>query len=232
MKNIFSVKGITDYLLQVSLIIISLLIATGVNRCNEEKGDRAKLAEYLDDIEQDITQELEVLSRNLVDAENDYADLERSIATIKNSEMDSLQVSLMLCLRVLGRGVFRTFEPTTFDLMTSSGDVLLIDDMDYRRQMANFVDFRISYLKGDLQRHDDLILETARKLSEFLDLACATNTRGGINCLLDEQGYRKDVSNTLVILLRATELRIFHLEVASSYGEEVLRMTREQIALL
>ncbi len=229
MKNYFAVKGIGDYLLQVSLIILSLLIATGVNRCNEGRKDNRKLNNYLLAIEQDLEKELSSVNNNLADAENDYTDLGRAITAGRHPDADSLQLSFDRALTVIARGVYRGFSPMTYELMQQSGDVLLIEDLDYRNQLAAISDFRRNYLREDLKDHDRRVLLLAEQMGKFVDLPCALESRGNLSCVTNPEGYRTKMGNHLMVLYRAVQLRVFHLDIASKLTREGLEATRELI---
>ncbi|PHI20459.1 hypothetical protein CEQ90_08345 [Lewinellaceae bacterium SD302] len=229
MKNIFAVKGIGDYLLQVSLIILSLLIATGLNRCNEGRKDGEKLDNYLVAIEKDLEKELSSVNSNLRDAQNDYRDLRRAISAGRHPDTDSLQLSIARVLQVVVRGVYRGFSPTTYELMQGTGDVLLIEDLNYRNQLAAISDFRRSYLRDDLKDHDRRVLLLGEKLGEFVNLPCALENRGNLSCVTDPEGYRLKMGNHLMILYRAVELRLFHLDIAQELTGDGLEATRKRL---
>ncbi|MEL6274703.1 MAG: hypothetical protein AAFU03_06365 [Bacteroidota bacterium] len=102
-------KSLRDYFLQVSLIILSLFIATSVDRCNLANKNEEKLRAYLTAIELDLRDELETNENNLVDCEQDITGLQRGVGLLRHDQDDSIRLAINEIFTVFTRGVFRAF---------------------------------------------------------------------------------------------------------------------------
>ncbi len=216
-------KNWKDYLLQVSLIIVSLFIAFGVERCNQRVKDNRKLSTYLDAIHEELTDELESSRMNLRDCENDIEDLYIGAATFSMSDEAKLPEGIGRTGQVFVRGVFRSFSPTSYELMADAGDALLIKELSLRQRLASIVAFRNDYIKNDLQKHDDLTLHTLEKVSTYIDINCVRNVEPieYATCVTDRERLRQQGAADLSALLRHAELRAFHLELYIDQVQEV-----------
>ena len=212
-------QRLLDYLLQVSLIIVGLIIATSVDRCNVARKDDRRLQAYYTAILQDLEEERESNVMNLADVRNDVADLEAATRLFESTDSDSLQVGLQRMNRVLNKGVVRTFSPTTFDVMVNTGDVNLIEDIELRAMLASVFAFRNNVLRPDLQAYDRQVFATLESMSDRIDPSCVTAMRSEFACIRDVESVARSGMPELVILSAVAQFRLFHLEVAQ---EEVL----------
>ncbi|OAV45140.1 hypothetical protein [Lewinella sp. 4G2] len=210
-----SVKNWKDYLLQVSLIIVSLFIAFGVNRCGDRARDNNKLEIYQDAITEEIAYEIDATQSNIADALNDLEDLGTGIDLLRNKNPESLPQALEAIGTVLQRGVFRGFEPMVYEQMSAAGDLLLIEDLEYRSSLASLSAFRRDYVQQDLARHDAITLETIAEIAEYVDLMCLRSVEPSNmrQCLPDPERLYREMGSDLAKLTRHAELRAFHLNL-------------------
>lgn len=230
-KSALSIAGLRDYLVQVSLIILSLLIAFGVDRCNQGVKEDRKLEAYLSAIYQELQDEQASTAMNLADCEGDIEDLTSGMSTITSSDEFERSQAIGNIGKVFTRGVFRSFSPTSFELMTSAGDGLLIKDLDLRRSLASVIAFRNNYVKADLLRHDELTLQAIGEVAEYIDLGCvrATEPANFNGCVTDPPRMVKESQADLAKITRHAELRAFHLELYSQLLAEVVPQVKEAL---
>lgn len=226
-----TLRSLKDYFVQVSLIILSLFIATRAERCNQAHKQASKLQVYLEAIQTDLEGEIEENTRNIFDCEKDVAELQRCIDLANYDAVDSLDLSVINLIRVMGRGVFRSFEPTTFDVMANTGDIILINDLQFRNTLAGTFAFRDNYLRKDLEAYDKETLRTGEKVGDYIDLACfvaipRNRDKRPSACITDRAAYQQEISNDLQLLLRQAQLRTFHLQTANQYA----KYAREKVA--
>ena len=206
-------KSLKDYLLQVSLIIVSLFIAFGVNRCNENVKDGRKLASYQTAMQEEVSREISTTENNLVDCQADIEDLTNAIAIFTGRHEEKVDRALQRMGTVMIRGVFRTFPPTTYELMAQSGDALLLDDLDLQRRLAATGAFRDDYVKQDLRRHDELVLAALGNTADYVDVFCVSRGQGPpAECVTDTPRLWAEAGTDLIPVLRHSQLRAFHLE--------------------
>ncbi|MTB49775.1 hypothetical protein [Lewinella sp. W8] len=228
-KSPFSIKGWKDYLLQVSLILLSLFIAVGVDRCNQSLKDEDRRVAYLEAIEVDLLEEMQSNKLNLIDCEKDVKDIFTALRLLReDSPAARIQFGETMG-NVFVRGVFRSFSPTTWDIIAQSGDALLIEDLELRSLLAANSVFRNDYVRADLLRHDAKTLEVAESLGPYLDLACLRSLvqDGQRDCITDFAGLKEVASVKLAIYLRQAESRAFHLDRAIKLNEITLKRLRE-----
>lgn len=213
-----------DYLLQVSLILLSLFIAFGVDRCNQSVKDDKKLAAYLEAVDEELRYELKVTELNLGDSENDIDDLIFANEVFGTMESARLPEAVGRAGSVVARGVFRTFAPMSFELMNSSGDGLLLEDLELRQRLSAVSAFRKDYIKADLMRHDELTLKALADVSGYLDIYCVRGKKPEeFNlCITSLEGLRENGLKDLIALRRHSELRAFHLDRYITLLEEVI----------
>lgn len=235
-KRVAAAKGKWGvYLLEVVLIVLSVLLAIQADRYNQERKSEVKLNAYVQALYQDLKDEQFINRNNLLDCQGDVADIAACIRLSKYEKDDSLSIALDRFRRVFSRGVFRAFPPTTFDIMTNSGDIALIKDLNFRKQLAATFAFRDNYLKEDLRNHDHLTKDIAYRMSPYLDFACMTRKEGLHQCLTDRDGFVTNQQNDLFLFLQTTEARAFHLKVGINYFEacilEIERLYGEVLSL-
>lgn len=228
-KRFRPIRGWKEYLLQVSLILLSLFIAVGVDRCNQSNKEDRLRETYYESIEADLMDEIESNKLNLGDCENDIRDLSGVIRALAKEEATSrIKISQSLG-RVFVRGVFRPFSPTTYDIIAQSGDALLIEDLRLRYLLSANTAFRNDYVRDDLRRHDVMTLEVAEAVGGDLDLNCLRRLYSGeeADCVRDFAGLVKIGQGKLAVFLRHAELRAFHLERAIELNNLALNRLRK-----
>lgn len=207
------------YLLEVALIVLSVLLAIQADRYNQERKNEAKLDAYVQALYQDLKDEQFVNRNNLLDCREDIASIASCIRLSQYDHNDSIDMALDHFRQVFSRGVFRAFPPTTFHIMTNSGDIALIKDLTFRKQLAATFAFRDNYLKEDLRNHDQQTKAVAYRMSPYLDFSCMTRSDGLHQCLTDRDGFIANKQNDLFLFLQTAEARAFHLEVGVHYFE-------------
>lgn len=207
-------SSVLTYLIELSLIILSILVAIQADRYQQSRQNIKKLDAYMQSVYQDLLDEQETNKMNLVDCGRDMNSIKQCLRLSRYNQDDSLDLALRYIGAVLTRGVFRTFPPTTFDIMLATGDVSLIRDLEFRKDLASNFSFRDRYIKRDLEGWDEETKQIGYYLSKYIDLACLSTSKKPIECLTDRSGFVRDVHNDLLIYLRVAQLRAFHLERA------------------
>jgi hypothetical protein len=230
-RRIWNPRELRDYLLQVTLIILSILIATSVDRCNQAQKNARDLQEYLLAVRADLIADIESNNLNLIDCKKDVAGISRGLALLRHNHPDSLDQAIIgEIVPVLNRGVFRSFPPTTFELMQATGDVRLIPDLELRDLIATAFAFQEDYVKADLQAYDAQVLATIEQLGRFIDLTCVLQPKRATACIEDQPAFLSDPHNELVLLLRVADNRAFHLERATYGLKKTLEAVEEVLA--
>ncbi len=205
---------VATYVLEVLLIILSVLAAIQADRYNQARKDQQKLDDYVQALHQDLQEELETNRMNLFDCQKDLEAIEAAMRQFRYDQNDSLELGLTNLGAVFTRGVFRSFPPTTYDVMLSSGDLALIEDLEFRNLLAAAMAFRDNYLKKDLENFDEQTLEFSRYMGQYVDINCLAYSQTLYSCLTDRQGLVNDVHNELFIYYRVAQLRAFHLSAS------------------
>lgn len=213
--------GVRKYVTQVSLILVSLLLATRADRCRDAAKEQVKLQEYLTAVQSDIQKEIKMNQMNLNDCKRDIKCLIRFLVLSDLSEVDSLYAAYSSFAEVYQRGVFRSFPPTTFDVMTQAGDAYLLKDLKLRNNLASVFAFRQNVIHKDLLDFDTQTQVCAEKLGRFFDLSLMFS-EGRENFMHDQAGFLRDPHNEVFLLLRNAQLRAFHLETAVEDLQETL----------
>lgn len=221
--------GIGVYLIEISLIILSILIAIQADRYNQSRKNEAKLQDYLQSMHQDLLEEQRQNRNNLIDCEKDLNSIERCLKLCRYNQDDSLDLALKNLGSVFTRGVFRTFPPTTFDIMLSTGDISLIKELEFRNRLAATFSFRDTYIKEDLQNFDDQIEELSHSMGRYIDWACLATSETFHPCLVDRTGFVEDVHNELFIFMRIAQLRAFHLGIAVNSFAAMIKEMEEYV---
>jgi hypothetical protein len=212
--------GAKKYVTQVSLILVSLFIATNADRFRQRQKDNAKLKEYIQAIKEDLTEELQTCKMNLHDSDRDLKCLERAVMYMPMTHPDSAMLGMEAFGEVFHRGVFRTFPPSTFDIMMQAGEVNLIKDLKLRGDLASVFSFINGTVQHDLLEYDRQTLECARFLGKDLNLTKALySSKGDIPHIPPGDNHTK---NALILLLRTANLRSFHLQNAVEDLEAIL----------
>ncbi len=215
-------RALWSYIGEVSLIILSILIAIQADRYSQSMKNQAQLEEYLQLTYQDLLDEQFLNQNNLNDCQSDISDIQTCLRLCRYNQDDSLNQALSHLQRVFSRGVFRAFPPTTFDIMASNGDISLIQDLSFRKNLASVFSFRDAYVKQDLLDFDAQTKTLAYELGQYIDLECLSYSESLHTCLIDRPGFVEGVHNELVIFLRQAELRQFHLTIAVQYFERAI----------
>ena len=211
--KLFDPAGAKKYVTQVSLILISLLLATRAEKCRDAGKEREKLREYLSAVHADLQEEIETDGMNLHDCGQDIKCLVQFLVKSEKSHPDSLRLAFANFASVYQRGVFRAFPPSTFDLMAQSGDASLLKDLHLRNSLASVFAFRQNVVRKDLEDFDRQTQVCAEKLGRFFDLSVMLSDSSG-DFMLDREGFLQDPHNEIFLLLRNANLRGFHLENA------------------
>jgi hypothetical protein len=213
-KNLFDPAGVKKYVTQVSLILVSLFIATRAEKCRDAGKEREKLQEYLLAIQTDIREEIKTNEMNLHDCKRDQQCLIRFLQLSNYNHPDSLKIAFSNFAEVYHRGVFRDFRPTTFDLMMQTGDATLLKDLNLRTQLASVFAFRQNIIRSDLADFDEQTRRCAENLGEYFDFSLLLYGEGASSFPSGNSGRFKADHNEVYSLLRAAQLRGFHLRVA------------------
>jgi len=208
-------RNISNYLTQVSLIILSILVAVGVDRCNQRNRDEDRLQEYILAIHQEIADEKVTTANNLGDAHNDIDDLEFAVENLSATDEALLTQAIQRLVRTVGRGVFRAFPPSAYEQLIAAGDVNLIREIDLRDRLAATAAFRKDYIQEDLANYDGMVLELVDRLSRYLDMGCLIRNRARepIGCIRKADNLREDAPSDISKIYRMAQLRAFHLEL-------------------
>ncbi len=219
-KSLFDPAGVRKYITQITLILISLMLATRADRCREASKEQVKLREYLTAIQSDIQEEIKTDNMNLKDCERDKKCLLEFLVKSSHDHRDSLCEAYSNFAEVYQRGVFRAFPPSTFELMAQSGDANLLKDLHLRNSLASVFAFRQNVIRKDLEDFDRQTQLCAEKLGQYFDLSLMFAGENE-NFLRDKDGFLKDPHNEVFLLLRNASLRNFHLENAIEELKEV-----------
>jgi len=218
---------VVTYFLEVFLIILSVLAAIQADRYNQARKDQQKLDDYVQALYQDLLDEQETNRMNLFDCQKDLDAIEAAMRQFRYDQNDSLQLALANIGEVFTRGVFRAFPPTTYDVMLSSGDLALIEDLEFRNLLAAAMAFRQNYLKKDLEKFDERTLELSRYIGQYVDIPCLAISKELYTCIFDREGLVNDVHNELFIYYRVAQLRAFHLSASVRTLEVTIGATEE-----
>jgi hypothetical protein len=193
-----------------------------VDRCREAEKNKAKLREYLTAIQVDLKEEIVTCEMNLNDCENDMKCLSATLQNINIPHRDSLERALNGFAQVYWRGVFRSFSPTTFELMSETGDANLLKNMELRNKLSSVFAFRKNIIKQDLEQFDKQTELCAEKLGQHVNLTMLLySTPFDEKCITDKVGFLKSPHNEVFLLLRTANLRAFHLDTAIENLKEV-----------
>ncbi len=130
------------YLAEVTLIIFSILFAFWIERFREGWEEDKKLEQYFSEIQEDLKEEIQTSKMNRYDCENDIKALLKILELSETRSSDSTPLYRSKFLSVYYRGVFRTFAPTTADVMANNGDLELIKDHTLRKLILSTFSFR------------------------------------------------------------------------------------------
>jgi hypothetical protein len=130
------------YLAEVTLIIFSILFAFWIERFREGWEEDKKLEQYFSEIQEDLKEEIQTSKMNRYDCENDIKALLKILELSETRSSDSTALYRSKFLSVYYRGVFRTFAPTTADVMANNGDLELIKDHTLRKLIVSTFSFR------------------------------------------------------------------------------------------
>lgn len=213
--------GARKYITQVTLILLSLSIATNVDRCKQAQKEDTKLHEYLNAIQLEIKEEIKICKMNLGDCRQDIRCLGNTLHYCNLQHPDSLRLGVGNYFEVVQRGVFRTFEPTTFEMMAQAGDAHLMKDLALRSHLAKVFAFRNTTIRNDLENFDRAIDDCSRATGPYFDMvALMEGDNTGIHLNKENNAH---FNNEIFLLLKAANIRAFHLENAIDDLEKVLK---------
>lgn len=219
--------GVLHYIVEVSLIIVSILVAIQADRYQQNKRNELKLENYIASMYQDLLEDQERNRNNLGDCQQDIRNITQSLRLSQINQADSLNLALRNFGVVVTRGVFRAFPPTTFDIMLQTGDIALIKDLDFRSRLASTFSFRDDYVKKDLLDFDTQTRETSKALGQYGNLSCMFSNSNLQTCLTDREGFVAHFHNDLFICLRMAQVRAFHLQNAVRYFDKTIKVMEE-----
>jgi hypothetical protein len=130
------------YVAEVTLIIFSILFALWMERIRESWEEDQKLEQYYSEIQADLKEEIQTSKMNRHDCENDVKALLKILELADSKAEDSTKIFRSKFLSVYYRGVYRTFAPTTADVMANNGDLELIKDHTLRKLIVSTFSFR------------------------------------------------------------------------------------------
>ncbi len=212
-QKIFDLAGVRKYVIQVSLILLSLAIATSVDRCRERAKNEDKLQAYLTSIRADIATEIQTDRTNLYDCQRDQHCLEKALRLIAGQQTDSSRLILQNIQEVLMRGVFRDFHPTTYELMAQTGDANLLKDLQLRNQLASVFAFRQNVIKKDFEDFDQETHDCMAQLGQFIDFLKMYSPDPS-QVFVDRKGFWTTPRNEIYLLARSADIKAFHLSNA------------------
>ncbi|MEM7572578.1 MAG: hypothetical protein AAF433_06745 [Bacteroidota bacterium] len=217
----FKPQDLREYIIQVSLIILSILIATGISHCEQDRQEDKRLQEYWQAIQAEVEEEIRVLENNVFDAQKDVKNLKRGITLAQYAHPDSTLLSLQEFARTNLRGVFRTFPPSTYETMVSTGDVHLIKDLEFRNTLGSAFNYLQEVVKPDLINWDAATQKSFEQLSPYLNVSqlLAYNITPAV--LANWQGFQEASAEVYAVLLRQANIRAFHLSAGLSYFQNL-----------
>lgn len=219
-KKRFDPAGVRKYVTQVSLILLSLSIATSVDRCRERGKNEDKLREYLTAIQGDLAAEIKTDKMNLYDCQRDQRCLDRALHLIANQKLDSTLVIAENIQQVFDRGVFRDFSPTTFELMAQNGDANLLKNLPLRNHLASIFAFRQNVIKKDFDNFDQETRDCMAQLGPYIDYM-NMYSKDPKQIFTDEKGFMTTPRTELYMLARSADVKAFHLQNAIEDLQEV-----------
>lgn len=220
--------GALHYIVEVSLIIISILVAIQADRYQQNQRNQEKLESYLEAVYQDLVDEQVRNRNNLGDCQQDIRNITQSLRLSQINQADSLNLALRNFGYVVTRGVFRAFPPTTFDIMLQTGDIALIKDLEFRSRLASTFSFRDVYVKMDLLDFDVQTRETSKALGQYGNLSCMFSNADIQSCLTDRPGFIAHFHNNLFTILRTAQVRAFHLQNAVRYFDKTIQVMEDK----
>jgi hypothetical protein len=213
--GLFDPAGTKKYITQITLILVSLFIATTADRYREAAKNKEKLQEYLVAIKADLKEEIRVNRMNLHDCRNDCKSLYHYMHLAALPQLDSQLMALQYFAEVYWRGVFRAFPPLTYELMQESGEVRLIKDLELQNALSSICAFRRNVIQNDLNQYDLETQRCAQKLGDNIHLSgLLYGEKPDASCIINKTAFAKSPHNEILLLLRCAELRGFHLENA------------------
>ncbi|MCC7245345.1 MAG: hypothetical protein IT269_06675 [Saprospiraceae bacterium] len=224
--DIFDPAGVKKYVTQISLILISLLLATRAEKCRDEHKEDRKLREFLVEIQADIEDELQQNKMNLKDCDRDIKCMINFLQYYNHPSPDSLKSAMESIAEVYQRGVFRAFPPNTFEIMVETGDVRLIRDLKLRAELASIFAFRRNVVQPDLASFDLQTQACFEKMGYFFNLTQLMNEYNE-SFFTDKTAFTKGPHNEVFLLLRNAQLRAFHLDVAIEELEKAQKSLNE-----
>jgi hypothetical protein len=213
--------GAKKYVTQVSLLLFSLLIATSADRCRTRQKERVKLHEYIAAIKKDLENELSDCKMNLNDCKRDQTCLLKALIYADHSNIDSVRYGFDHFLEVYQRGVFRTFPPSTFEMMVQAGDVHLIKDLGLRSELASTFSFLNRNIRNELEAFDQAVTACAEVAGLYLPLSEFYSRGKGAIPRPAKGDFRWE--NALYSLLNNANLRGFHLRESVENFENALK---------
>ena len=201
----FRQRGELGYVAEVSLIIFSILFAFWVERWRETREEDARMEQYMKEIESDLNEEISTSKINLHDCENDIRQLQKILKYADSKEVDSVDIYRARFLGVFYRGVFRTFPPTTIDVMTNNGDLELIRNDSLQKALVSIFSFRTE-VAHEFVQFNSTTEESGKILFDDLQLGTYSDFHPDAARL-----YRPQNTSAIFSLLRRADFKAFML---------------------
>ena len=194
--------SIRKAILEAAAIAVGVFLALLADNWNEERKEQQLAHEFLDGVALDLNINSEQISRSKAQAEDLRGSLERVIDAIRTGEDTwgspaTFIVDLVQCT-YLGTP---TLSSVAFDELQSTGSMRLIEDSDFKRELANYyADFdRQSQFHAEYRRKEAALEEA---LLGFLPLA----DRISVSDKLLVEKSAIDVTQTLAELQKVPNL--------------------------
>lgn len=222
-----------EYLVQVSLIVLSVLSALALDRCNQNWQDNKRLKKYYTLIYEELQIESDRNLNNIGDCKKDVEALEAAINGYSSTQDPSLSNALGYSLMVLARGVFRPFPPLTYERMVANGEATLLSNIELNNRLSSYSAFRLDYFESDLKAFDETTLDVLQQLGEYVNTNCVLDDPNGniIECVFDKKSLRKRGPIILTRLYRQAQIRLFHLEIGQEGLEKTIGLLEEEMGI-
>lgn len=203
------------------ILFVAAVLFFGVSRWLENRADIEKRREYLAGIRADIDEELQTNRTNLNDCNRDIRALTRILERSQSPGLAGADSIPLLYYDVFMRGVFRAFQPRTYDLMVTNGDIGLLKDLKLRQTLTGTFAFRSSNLKTAFSDFDAEVKRSTQTMGQFMDLYAMQRVEAGQRIPFDQAGFRKMGRNAVFQVLRAAQVKAFYLEISTDSFQEL-----------
>lgn len=159
-KRLLNQSRVRKYLFyaigEIILVVIGILIALQINNNNEQRKNNEIVANYLEQLNKEINQNITYLNTRLNSLQEDMANSHYYLSKLNTEDPERVQdSSLYNFIYQIGPINWRPIESSTFKDFNSSGYINLISDDTLKRYV-----FRIELQEAEFQRRDQEISET------------------------------------------------------------------------